>query len=137
MRFYLLMTAFITLTGLPGCGGEDGPTTYPVSGTVTYQGKPLTKGQIAFRPDTERGGSGPMQAGNIVDGKFTCEATEGPKRIEIYGSWKIPGEFVTAPDGSGKKFPKMASLPGKFNEMSKLTTTIKPTENTGVDFALE
>lgn len=136
MQQHLSLVALALAIGLIGCGGNEGPPTYPVSGTVTYKGNPLVDGQIAFRPDESKGGTGPMHAADIVDGTFSVEATEGPKRVEIYGSWVVPGEFVVAP-GSGKKFPKKASVPGKYNEFSKLTTTIKPSENTGVDFALE
>lgn len=110
---------------------------YPVSGSVTFQGKPLAEGQIAFRPDYERGGKGQLCVAEIVDGKFRGEATEGPKLIEIYGSWEIPGKFVIARDGSETKYPAMASVPAKYSEKSKLTANIEASENTGLDFALE
>lgn len=137
MRTALSLGFGIVLASLAGCAENDGPVTYPVSGAVTYQGKPLVKGQIAFRPDTKRGGTGSMQAANIVEGKYSAKVTEGPKHVEIYGTWPIPGEFITAGDGSGKKFPKLQSLPAKYGERSTLTATIATEENSNVDFHLK
>lgn len=53
-----------------GCGGEDSnlPKTAPVKGTVSYQGEPVTLGQILFIPENgERSGIGRVQE----DGTFT------------------------------------------------------------------
>ena len=47
-RFSVLAVAI----GVVGCGkGDDAPAYANVSGTVTYNGKPIEKGQITFSTD--------------------------------------------------------------------------------------
>lgn len=41
--------AALAMIALAGCGGG-GPTTYPVSGRVTYKGQPVTTGEIRYLP---------------------------------------------------------------------------------------
>jgi len=62
-----------------GCGGQsdDGPTRYQLEGTVTYDGKPVPKGEISFRPDSEAGNKGPGGFANIEEGKFHVDADKG------------------------------------------------------------
>ena len=63
-------------------------TTVPVSGTVTYKGKPLTKGTVVFEPDAGRPAHGAIQS----DGRYTLStfkegdgAVEGAHRVSISG----------------------------------------------------
>lgn len=78
-------------TGTMGCGApsKTGPPRYPVTGTVTYAGKPLTAGRIAFEPDTKLGNKGPAAYGDIVNGRYetyrTMGAVGGPHRVVIEG----------------------------------------------------
>ena len=48
-RRFLTMLAVPALLVLASCGNDDGlGKRYPVSGTVTYNGNPLEKGEISF-----------------------------------------------------------------------------------------
>lgn len=69
-----------------GCGGTEEFSTYPVSGTVEYNGKPMAGGgSIAFMPVANQ--KGKMAGGMIAeDGTFTM-STYGD------GDGSIPGEF--------------------------------------------
>jgi hypothetical protein len=59
----------VTLSALAGCGsGEE--KLYNVSGTVTYDGKPVPKGLIFFDPDPTKGTAGTQGFANIVNGKY-------------------------------------------------------------------
>src|SRR5262249_28080623 len=49
-----------------------------VSGTVTYNGKPLDKGQVTFQTD----GRPPTMA-EIVDGKFSGQAMVGSNKVSV------------------------------------------------------
>jgi hypothetical protein len=57
---------------LAGCGG--GEKLYDVSGTITFEGKPVPKGLIFFDPDTSKGTPGTQGFANIENGKFDTAA---------------------------------------------------------------
>jgi hypothetical protein len=57
------------------CGS--GERLYDVSGTATYDGKPIPAGIIYFDPDPMKGGAGAQGFANIRDGKY---ATAGKGR---------------------------------------------------------
>lgn len=61
---------------MSGCGGGSGLKLQKVSGVVTFDGKPLTKGNVQFTPDGSKGTRGPMATGAIgPDGRFTLTTT--------------------------------------------------------------
>ena len=65
-----------------GCGGPSRPETVPVSGRVTYQGKPVPMGQIMFYPDQGRPATGAIDA----DGNYrltTFTTADGARRATI------------------------------------------------------
>ncbi len=89
-----------------GCGKSyDGPQRYEVSGTVTYQGKPVPKGFIRFVPDRSIGNRGSGGGAPIIDGQYaTSEAkgvVGGPHLVTVTGTDGVPyaeyGEEI--PDG--------------------------------------
>ncbi len=61
----------LLLLTLSGCGGHEGLA--PVSGTITYKGKPVTKGEVNFVPEKGelRGAHGPIdEQGRYTLGTF-------------------------------------------------------------------
>ena len=80
-----------------GCSGEK---TYHLSGTVTYKGKPVPKGQIVFEPDAAAGNSGQPAYAKIVDGQYDTRedgqgTVGGPHIVQIHGRDGIPrGELL-------------------------------------------
>jgi hypothetical protein len=50
---------------------------YVVSGTVTFNGKPVPMGLVFFDPDTSKGNSGLQGFANIQGGKFTTVKGQG------------------------------------------------------------
>jgi hypothetical protein len=62
--------ALATAALLPGCG--DGERLYRVSGTITFDGKPIPKGLIFFDPAP--GTPGTQGFANIEDGRFDTAA---------------------------------------------------------------
>jgi hypothetical protein len=60
------------LAALAGCGSEE--KLYRVSGTVTYDGKPIPKGLIFFDPDGTKGTAGGQGFANILNGKYDTAA---------------------------------------------------------------
>lgn len=91
---YRLILRSLLVVGLAsaaiGCGGSDGPTRLPITGTVTFRGQPVTSGIVCFTPDAKRGNHGPQGVARIVEGKFTTSdrgkgAVSGPQIVEIRG----------------------------------------------------
>src|SRR5262245_4915561 len=68
MRIRTAVLAFLIVAGA-GCSSEE--RLYDVSGTVTFEGKPIPAGIVYFDPDPTQPGSGRQGVANIVDGKFT------------------------------------------------------------------
>lgn len=106
-----------------GCSHTSGPTRYPVTGNVTYAGKPLAAGRISFEPDTERGNKGPAGYGDIVDGKYETYRTMGA----VGGSHRvvIEGYSGSTPEQRRKRSPLFPP---------HITTVDLPLEKTAVDF---
>jgi hypothetical protein len=68
--------AVLLLVTLAGCG-EPEEKLYQVSGTVTYDGKPIPKGLIFFDPDASKGTGGMQGFANILDGKYDTAEGQG------------------------------------------------------------
>lgn len=81
---------------LSGCGQQkiDGPPRFVLSGTVTYDGKPIPKGFITIEPDSEKGNTGPGSGAPITNGKFSTPSETGhvggPHRVRIVGYDGVP-----------------------------------------------
>jgi hypothetical protein len=63
----------IGILAFSGCGNApaDTPPLAPVTGTISFDGKPLTQGTIQFTPDSTQGTSGRMALGQIQsDGTY-------------------------------------------------------------------
>jgi hypothetical protein len=71
-RWILLALGLIFLAGSIGCG-DGRPTRIPVSGTVTIEGAPLTRGSIKFVPAQGRPSFGEIGS----DGRFTLTCYDG------------------------------------------------------------
>jgi hypothetical protein len=109
----------------------------PVSGTITFEGKPLAKGMIQFIPAA---GRGETQAGApIENGSYSIPQPEGP----------VPGRYTVvitaseagaaAPAGPpGREVPSPKELiPAKYNTRSTLTAEVKKGEKNRRDFDLK
>lgn len=128
-----LCTAYLLLAILAnGCSGKkDGPERYNVSGEVTFQGKPVPKGFINFRPDDSKQNTGPGSGAAIVDGKYELEdgkgVVGGAYIVEITGSDGVPytesGEEVT--DGK-ELFPKYTTTFNFPKEDTKQNFDVPP-----------
>ena len=96
----------LAIVSLIGCGGSgDGPTRYAVSGTVTYDGKPVPKGFVTFEPDAAANNSGPGGGAPIENGSYStgveAGVVGGPYKVRIVGYDGVPAkmEGETLPDG--------------------------------------
>jgi hypothetical protein len=76
MKRYL---GFALLVAVAGCSdGMKGASYANVTGTVTYNGQPIEKGQITFAVEGR-----PPSTMDIVDGKFSGSAMVGQNRVSV------------------------------------------------------
>lgn len=109
-----------------------------IRGTVSLDGKALSKGYISFRPLPNT--PGPTAGAEIVDGKYTVASAKGPFtgqfRVEITAS-RATG-MRTEDELTGKAVESYEQfLPSKYNSASELTAEITDRGSNRVDFALE
>lgn len=135
------LAAFVLL--LAGCG-DSGPTRYPVRGSVTYLGKPVTGGWVSFtRTDKVEKGT-PMRpaTGELGD--------DGRYVMKTFGSddGVMPGEYdvsIVAIDYSKAKAsrdprqPQPFLIPAKYTrpETSGLKVTIPKENSAALEFDFE
>jgi hypothetical protein len=109
-RFITLCATVVLLT-IAGCG--DG--THSVSGTVTFEGKPVSTGSITF--EAADGGPGVASSG-IKDGKYELRSKAGKKKVVITAFRPKPGaEKDPQP-------PTEEYIPEKYNTKSELTAEV-------------
>ncbi len=116
---------------LIGCGKE-GPVTYRVTGTVTFDDQPVEEGEIIFR--AADGASGSWET-RIVGGNYRLETTPGAKKIEITARRKIEGGPVAESGEPAINFE--AYIPEIYNEKSELTERVSPDGSNKFDFHLK
>ena len=116
-----------------GCGAPSGPTTYDLSGTVTFDGEPVPAGQIVFEPDSTAGNSGPQGFAEIRNGKF--DTTTGKGTIGGAHIVRISGYEGGAAGGVSEEGPETeASATELFADFR--TSADLPTEASTMDFAV-
>lgn len=78
MNQFARFTAVAVAVGMLSCNKDGAPSYAKVSGTVTYNGQPLPRGQITFSTE----GRAPSMV-EIVDGKYSGQAMIGSNRVQI------------------------------------------------------
>jgi hypothetical protein len=78
MKRSLGCLVFLILAPALGCQQGDRQTYANVKGTVTFNGKPLDKGEITFEVEGR-----PPSTTDIVDGKFAGQALVGSNKISV------------------------------------------------------
>lgn len=119
----LLMLAIV------GCGdGRVKLPTAPVTGTVTYQGKPLSSGNIAFFHPSGQAAGAKLEA----DGTFKLSAFQGSNKIAI--------ECNEPASDTGRRMGKRPKslIPERYVNYttSGLTLEVKPGEKNTAEFTL-
>lgn len=126
----------------PACGPSEGPELAPVTGKVTYQGKPITQGIVSFQPAAP---DGTPATGTIgPDGTYSLQTADaegarlGEYRVVI-SARKEPEQEPDSATPPLKKLPKVESqLPLKYEDLEKaqLTKKVDSGHNT-INFDLE
>ncbi len=130
MRLQLIILGFGLCLLSYGCGGgvSDAPQTYPVTGTVTLDGQPLSSGSIVLDVADN---TGKPAAGGIDDGQFSFESTIGSKIVRISaveetGETDQYGEIIS-----------VSIIPEKYNVDSELKADITADSENILSFDLK
>jgi len=104
---------------LAGCGRDNPLGRVALSGTVTFQGKPLDRGTIEFTPLP---GSAGVGSGAIIqDGSFDVSADQGlppgTYRVRIYSAESGSGAAAPEAPGEHESIAK-ERIPPEFNSQS-------------------
>jgi hypothetical protein len=131
--------AFAFGLALCGCGGGDLPELGLVSGTVTFDGQPLTGVEVAFHPVDGRPAFGTTNA----EGNYTLRYTPGAPGCKV-GKNRVT---IGNAEGSGEDSElegdelvqtgadKQPAIPGRYNVNSEIERQVSAGENT-FDFQL-
>ncbi|MDA7503458.1 hypothetical protein OAF98_02975 [Planctomicrobium sp.] len=111
-----VFTSMAAISILAGCGGGDGFSRVPFSGTVTLNGDGNQAGSIVGTADSQSTASGssevPTVQAAIIDGKFEFLGDDrpvaGPYKFEIYMA--VPDE--NSADDGGQSVPEDANETG-------------------------
>lgn len=152
VRTSLAIGLLLGITWIVGCAQQpaaDRPTTYSVTGTVTFQGNPVEGATVAFSPTQGKQGA---FATTDASGKYSLTTFVGGDGA-LPGEYKVKisqyekeapsggeGEEYVPPEetGEGEDSGPKNLLPEKYADAnsSGLTATVTEGENT-IDFALE
>jgi len=133
-----LVALGVTLAAV-GCGGSDPdrPKLGKVTGTVTYKGKPLTKGTVTFTPISGKGEGGDQIASGEIqsDGTYSLTtfdtddgAVLGQHAVTVRSGEEIVSGKPATPGGPIEyKLPK-SSIPKKYESVGStpLKYTVEP-----------
>ena len=131
LRAAIWRTAFLLASSIlvGGCGGGSGSATYPVSGTVTWNGAPLPDGSIVFMAADD---SVAPDAGTIHDGHFAFRAKAGNKKVEIRAV-----RAVGKVDPTMGVAPRQSYVPAQYNTQTTLTVEVLSGVNGPLAFDLK
>ena len=136
MSRVLARTLAVALLAAAGCG--DGPKT-KVSGTVSYNGKPVADGYIVFRSADGKGGEA---GGPVLDGKYSLSAVPVGKKTVVVSAGAPPaaGRVMSSEEASKARIdPKAKPAAEVIDPAAKgngVTVDVQGAEQT-LDFALK
>jgi len=131
MRFFQLLALGFVVLGCTGCGTGK-PAVAPVSGKVTYQGKPLKFGQVFFHPEAGTQGRGKIQS----DGTFTLTTYQDQDGAQIAKhKIRVTSFEVQDPAGDPTRFAGgngKSLIPEKYTSLvtTDLTEVVQEGTNT-------
>ena len=124
-----------------GCGNaNDGPETYPTTGTVTYQSQPVSGATVIFFPTDD---SQAAQAITNEDGSFEVYTYYDMGRQEkpgiAAGEYRVTATKLDRESIKTTLQPPKDLLPSKYGNVknSGLTATVTPGEENHFEFELK
>ncbi len=106
-----------------GCKSGDGKV--DVSGTVTFNGKPVEEGTVQFVHTADT-----ADTVTITNGKYATRIPPGSKKIAVHG-YRKTGELLRDPTDKQSGYPVVSNyIPAKFNDQSELTAEVSASGGT-------
>jgi hypothetical protein len=119
-----IMIALTCVCMVGGCSSR--PATVLVSGSVRYEGQPLTNGEIRFLP--MEGTAAPTNGSRVVAGRYAVVARggllPGTYRVEILSRATTGTEPAMPEEGEGPPQPPVR-IPARYNSESMLEAEIR------------
>jgi len=153
IRHYYSLFLFAAVLLFAGCGSSvDEAGRHNIRGTVTYDGTPLTTGEVTFSPKETKAPEGAQRAGGIAyiqsDGTYALSRDlglfEGTYEVRIRSSkqvYKDTKEDVPSnydPYAANARDVEIVQLiPDKFQTNPQITITVGTDKNQTHDFKLE
>jgi hypothetical protein len=108
-----------------GCfrGGRPEPARYPVSGTLTLDGRPIREGKVQFVTVSQ----GLIDVLPVRDGQFSGKAAAGDRRVEFFVIKEVPyaeSGLVPMPGEIPPATVKLQVLPPHLNTESPYIATV-------------
>jgi hypothetical protein len=134
----------LAVLAVAGCGGDDGRLdVYPVTGTITYQGKPIEGAKVYFfgQGDKLRAAGVPVPEGQTdANGKFELKTYE-PGDGAPAGTYGVAISWmeVVSPSDDPEAQVERDRFGGRYSEVDKsgLTATVKEEDNELPAFELQ
>ena len=126
MTRWLLVLLLGLLFVANGCA-KPAPKVYPVSGSVTLDGRPLSEGTVYFKTIA----TGEIDALPVKDGQFAGKAAAGNRRVEVVAYRSIP---VAGQMGGEVQESLIAR---RFNSESTLTAEVTEKGPNEYEFKVE
>src|SRR5262249_33308968 len=128
--------AFVTalVCGVAGCGGKsfpEPPKTYPVKGTITSGGRPLSGGVLVCHLTTNNDKYGNVEAPAEIQPDGSFEPKLFTNTPGLYpGVWKVVAKPTVMKEGKATRIPE--PVPAKYTseETTDLTFEVKEGNNT-------
>lgn len=135
------LTAILLLSVVGCSGGPEGIETHPLTGVVTFNGKPESGVVLTFLAE----GEGGTNASAVTDdaGEFVASTLfdMGSREQEgaIAGTYRVTATKLEKPDFSGKQTAPKNLLPAKYAkaQSSDLTATVTAGQENRVTFELK
>lgn len=118
VRFCAVSLALVAF-GLSGCSDNG---LLGVSGTVTFDGKPIPDGSISFMPVS---GKGVTAGGEIKNGKYSAQVSPGEMAVQIYATNTVEKQNPTQEEiERGITSDPVQYIPEEYNQQSTLRITV-------------
>jgi hypothetical protein len=102
---------------LAGCGGPATGDLVPVSGRVTVNGQPLTRGTISFRPDAARGNDSLQEPYGKIDAQGRYRLLTAGKPGAPRGWYKVLVVSAEAIDPNDPYAPRRSYIDPKYGQV--------------------